>query len=60
MFKIESRFSRYEKVGIVELERNGLILEIIYDGELLYKIGYWNNGEQKTCYCRDFEIQKMK
>lgn len=54
------KFDLLEKVMIKEINVVGIIISVHFQiGKIEYQVRYFMDGEQKTIYYHDFELEKL-
>lgn len=57
---IETKYDVDQVVEIIDIEIEGTITEIKYDGRLCYLVEYWRDLEIKTVWQYEFQLQPRK
>lgn len=61
MVKIEYKFDLYDRVEIVDIKANGIVIGLMSDSSSnQYQVLYWINGERKTEWLYSFEVSKIE
>ena len=55
---IDNKFNLYDKVKIIPLDADGVVIAISYDCMgLAYKVRYFNQGKAEEVYFLDWELK---
>ena len=59
MKTVELKYSLLEKVRLIEIDRPGFVDSIIIDSiGIQYRVCHWFEGERRTVWCHEQEIEK--
>ena len=59
MIKVEFRYDISDKVKVKDITVNGRVTGLLKDDDgLQYRIVYWYNGERKSTWMFDWEIEE--
>ena len=60
LMELKTKFNRHDRIWIKAIDVEGIIDEIVFNGEVLYLVLYWMNGELKSAKAYEYEIEYPK